>query len=441
MDEERTVKGQMQDENQKCYCSRCGKIMSSNNFYSYKDGSKSQICKSCLTAHVDNFNPQTFEWILEKMDVPYIPAEWNVLRNKAFAKNPRKMNGMSVLGKYLAKMKLKQWSKYSYADTDLLVQEMNQRRKEEDEQKKRYEAQLKVKLNEGKISAAQYKTLVSTETQQEQLNETEWGNKVTGYMFGKSQPQSYEQALQMVGNSFVESNFMSEDQLNNPGDELTRDDKQYLALKWGRLYTPSQWVYLEKLYNQFMQSFDIQGAARIDTLKMVCKTSLKMNEAIDTGDIQGYQKLSRVYDSLMKSAKFTEAQNKDGDSQSIDSVSALVDFVQAKAGAVPKYDCSQPKDIVDKIILDLKAYTKSLIYEDKSLAQEIEKYLKDKQIAEEMKKDQKKAKKKGLTKVQLSDEDFIDFKTERNGMRIHDDQLNDQLIEEEYLKRRVRPQE
>ena len=54
-----------------------------------------------------------------------------------------------------------------------------------------------------------------------------------------------------------------------------------------------------------MDSFDIQGAARIDTLKMICKTSLKMNEAIDCGDIDSYQKLSRVYDSMMKSAKFT----------------------------------------------------------------------------------------------------------------------------------------
>jgi len=34
-----------------------------------------------------------------------------------------------------------------------------------------------------------------------------------------------------------------------------------------------------------MDSFTIEGAARIDTLKMICKTSLKMNEAIDIGDI------------------------------------------------------------------------------------------------------------------------------------------------------------
>ena len=86
--------------------------------------------------------------------------------------------------------------------------------------------------------------------------------------------------------------------------DLTEEDKIYLAVKWGRLYKAEEWVALEKLYNEFMESFDIQGAARIDTLKMICKTSLKMNAAIDCGDTDTYQKLSRVYDAMMKSAKF-----------------------------------------------------------------------------------------------------------------------------------------
>jgi hypothetical protein len=58
------------------------------------------------------------------MDVPYIPVEWNVLRDRAFARDPYKMNGMSVMGRYLGKMKLKQWSKYCYADTAKLQKEM-----------------------------------------------------------------------------------------------------------------------------------------------------------------------------------------------------------------------------------------------------------------------------------------------------------------------------
>lgn len=76
-------------------------------FYTHRNGEKTDMCKKCLTMHIDNFNPDTFLWLLEKMDVPYVAEEWNILRDRAFAKNPN-LNGMSVFGRYLSKMKLKQ---------------------------------------------------------------------------------------------------------------------------------------------------------------------------------------------------------------------------------------------------------------------------------------------------------------------------------------------
>jgi len=92
----------------KIVCQKCNKAMEEENFYTYKDGTKTELCKKCLTMHIDNFNPDTFLWLLEKMDVPYIPEEWNVLRDRAYAKlGPIGINGMSVFGKYLSKMKLK----------------------------------------------------------------------------------------------------------------------------------------------------------------------------------------------------------------------------------------------------------------------------------------------------------------------------------------------
>ena len=60
-----------------------------------------------------------------------------------------------------------------------------------------------------------------------------------------------------------------------------------------------------------MNSFDIQDADTINTLILICKTNLKMNQALDAGDIEGFQKLSKVSESLRKSAKFTAAQNKE----------------------------------------------------------------------------------------------------------------------------------
>ena len=441
----RKLKGQQPDEKGKCTCQRCNRKLAQIQFYTYKDGSKCEICKLCLTAHIDNFDPNTFEWILEKMDVPYIPEEWNILRDKAFAKDPYKMNGMSVIGKYLAKMKLKQWKDSSYADTEKILKERQAERlkkeKAEAEQKSRYEAELKVKLSEGKITLAEYQTLVSTQTQNKELP-PQLGNVITGQHLSqqyqvRGQPKSYAEALSQAKNPFQEQNFLSEDEIPDPGEKLDKDDKLYLAMKWGRLYKPSQWVALEQLYNEFMNSFDIQGAARIDTLKKICKTSLKMDEAIDSGDIDSYQKLSKVYDNLMKSAKFTEAQNRDKDSNSIDSASAIVDFVQSHTGQIPRLHIDQPQDIVDQIIFDLKTYNRNLIYEDKSLAREIEKYLQDKRISEEMQKDKKEARAKGLDRPELEDQDFVQYKKALNHMSQLDKSLSDQQIEEDYKKRRV----
>ena len=109
-------------------------------------------------------SPWNFLWLLEKMDVPYIPNEWNVLREKAYAKDPYKMNGMSVFGKYLSKMKLKQWKQYTWADTEALQakakeEEINYRAQhpEMDEKDKK----IKEMYEQGLISEAQYKTYMN----------------------------------------------------------------------------------------------------------------------------------------------------------------------------------------------------------------------------------------------------------------------------------------
>ena len=165
-----------------------------------------------------------------------------------------------------------------------------------------------------------------------------------------------------------------------------------------------------------------------------------MNQAIDCGDVESYQKLSRVYDAMMKSAKFTEAQNKDKDGNNIDSASAIVDFVEAHSGEIPRYQCNQPKDIVDQIILDLKEYNKSLIYGDTSLAREIEKYLQDKRNSEDIKRSHQQAKANGTYTVELKDQDHIDYKDVISLMKEHDYNIDDQSIELQYQEGMVHQQ-
>jgi hypothetical protein len=56
--------------------------------------------------HVDNWNPDTYLWILQEVDVPYVPKEWDMLLAK-YGVDRAKLTGMSILGRYLSKMKLK----------------------------------------------------------------------------------------------------------------------------------------------------------------------------------------------------------------------------------------------------------------------------------------------------------------------------------------------
>ena len=131
--------------------------------------------------------------------------------------------------------------------------------------------------------------------------------------------------------------------------ELTDEDKLYLRLKWGKAYKPDEWIELEKLYNEMMESYDIQTAGHKDTLKLICKTSLKANQLIDMGDIEGYQKMSKVYDTLMKSGKFTAAQNKAAAGEYVDSISELVALCE-RDGFIPRYYTDGPQDKVDRTL-------------------------------------------------------------------------------------------
>ena len=385
------------------YCSKCGRTMAAQaNFYQYKDGTKCELCKACLTMHINNFEPDTFLPLLKQFDVPYIEEDWNVLRDRAYQKDPYKINGMSVFGRYLSKMKLKQWKDYSWADTEKLKQEREEKAKlygQPEEVIEQKQEEMRQAFENGEISEAQYESYKKI-----------YAPEPTPQSILPPDAAGAQQPTPADGFSYPVNGDFEQVELVDVGAELTQEDKVYLATKWGRLYRADEWVALEQLYNEFMNSFDIQGAARIDTLKKICKTSLKMDQAIDCGDIDSYQKLSRVYDAMMKSAKFTEAQNKEGKEDFVGSVGELVAYCEKTGGQIPRYEIKVPYDTVDKIIDDLKQYNKSLIYEDKSLADEIEQYLKNKQNAEQMKKDREEAKKKGLDQIELDDQDFINFK-------------------------------
>lgn len=382
-------------EKKQYYCKKCNRTMAEDQFYGsnnldkYPEG-KLDICKKCITMHVDNWNPETYVWILQECDVPYVPDEWMKLL-ESYGRDRSKVTGMTILGRYLSKMKLKQYKEYRFKDTEFL-QELADSKLEQTMKRQGYgAAEIAVAVEKNKVIVPE-------------------GGFIEP-VYQEPEVEDYFAQQSGADNDFV--------------DDLTEEDKTYLRLKWGKTYKPEEWVKLEQLYEEMMASYDVQGAGHIDTLKLLCKTSLKANQLIDMGDIEGFQKMSKVYDSLMKSGKFTAQQNKE-DGEFVDAIGQLVEICE-KEGFIPRYYIDKPNDRVDETLADMKGYTKTLVYEELNLGNLIEQSIKT-MMNEENKEEDEDIEEELLTLEELDELKDEDFEH-------HSDFLEDeQELDEEFMR-------
>lgn len=359
------------------YCKTCRRTMEENEFYQsyrldkYPEGRLPE-CKKCLTRHVDNYDPETYKWILEEIDVPYIEEEWTSLLSR-YSANPSKMTGMTVLGRYLSKMKLKQYRDYRWEDSERLNEQVQQRKAE-------------VMARQG-YSGDDIEKVLAEGTMPERPT------------IEKKEEEKPADPIDML-------------EPDGFADDLTEEDKKYLTLKWGKTYRPYEWVQLEKLYQEMMAAFDIVTPAHEDYLKLICKTSLKCHQLIDLGDIEGFQKVSRVYDTLMKSAKFTAAQNKAESGEYVSAIDELV-LLCEREGFIPRFYISKPNDRVDETLADLRNYTHRLVTEEMNLGNLIENAVRT-MAREEAKEedlettDEQELDLDAISKEVLNDEDFVE---------------------------------
>ena len=370
------------------YCEKCKRTMNAGEFYSsndlekYPNEGKFPKCKKCMTMHVDNWNPDTYLWILQEADVPQIPDEWNKLMS-TYARDNKKLTGMTIIGRYLSKMKLKQYKDYRWKDNEFL-QELANSKIEQTMKRQGYSA--------AEITQAIEKS--SFDIPDKPIEQPVYNDNTDDNGYYASGTEDY----------FAQPSDTDFD------DDLTDEDKLYLRLKWGKTYKPEEWIKLEQLYNEMMESYDIQSAGHIDTLKLICKTSLKANQLIDIGDIEGFQKMSKVYDSLMKSGKFTAAQNKAETGEFVDSISELV-MICEKEGFIPRFHTDDPMDRVDETLADLKYYTKTLVTEEMNLGNLIENAIKE-MAKEEAKEEDEDIEDEimSLDEINLlKDEDFAEY--------------------------------
>ena len=103
------------------YCNKCKKLLDekqfyySNNLEKYPNG-RLNICKKCITEKIDNYYPDTYLWILRECDVPYMPDQWMQIL-KYCEKEKINLTGITIIGRYLSKMKLASFRKFRWSHT------------------------------------------------------------------------------------------------------------------------------------------------------------------------------------------------------------------------------------------------------------------------------------------------------------------------------------
>lgn len=418
----------MSGTSQRITCERCGRTLVdvAGNFWTrhnHKTGEmeKVPICKDCLTHGIENDKPNTFMWVLELFDVPFVKSVWVEICRKKYKQDPLKYGSKSVMGTYIRTMNMNlKWSKFGFADTKVIIE---QEKKEEQrrqvilaQNKKMSENAAAVildnKINNGiepiegvpeKLTGApkayeftnrqseeQYKFNMSTSDDQiSQLPDDESNDVMDDLKEIKGVPVSplSEIVNTQLGTVDGQPNVLRPIDESKFLDQLEEKDIEYLSLKWGNNFMPSEWIKLEEMYQKYANEYEL-NIDREETLKQICKTSLKMDMAMDIGDIDQYSKLAKVQDALRRSAKFTDAQNKEEQNKYIDSIGELFAEVEREGGIVPRFDIkpNETQDKVDLTIKDMQAFTFNLVKNEMGLGNIIESYIKKLDEQDDMKK-------------------------------------------------------
>lgn len=409
-------------------CQKCGRVIPETNFFKKKDGTRFDYCKDCLTTYIKNDDPSTFDWILKEFDVPYIEPLWVSVAQAAYLRNPGTFSNKSVIGRYIRTTNMNPWRKWRYADSDAATEHwvnIHGRDNIVSEEKK---AEFKAKLDAGEITLEQYRTLTGDNqllmAYHEPLGATATKKEKILLGLDKASPEDHDwdeatkqklskkQAFHQVQQQIAEMQEKKEEAaLQNAVDtmmsympttidenemqiknSLTSEDIKYLTIKWGASFTPSEWVQMENLYNKYTNTYEM-NVDREEALKKICRTSIKMDKALEIEDFTSYKNLAGVLDQLRKSAKFTEAQNKEEQEAYIDSVGELVAAVERELEPGTFIDQFRPgidakEDKVDFTLKDMQAYTRNLVKNEMGLGDLIESYI---QKLEESEKAQKEA--------------------------------------------------
>lgn len=320
--------------NGKCFCPTCKKTLDEKNFFKTRrtDKHPSGIlpeCKTCITMKVDDGDLATILPILKEIDLPYYPSKWRELVQK------KPQGGASIIGKYVSMMRMNQYKKYFWKDSESLCQQEYESLlaafRQESDSETEAEKKAEAAQNLSDIQGTQMRTMTTA--------------PAPSTMYGLT-PETSKYGL-------------------------TQAEIDELKLTWGEDYTEDQFQQLEQLFNDMKEAYVIQDPIAISNAKMICKLTVKMNRFLDIDDVESSSKISRQLDTFIKTANLAPVQQKDRQ-QTTFAISQLAFLVEREGGFIPEFYIEQPNDKIDQILADMQQYTEHLVRGESNIAEMVE---------------------------------------------------------------------
>lgn len=345
-------------------CVKCGKTKSLNYFYASAAPTEKSpegvvpICKECVLQTYNPDDPNTFIPLLREADIAWVPGIYRDCYQKVI---DAKKSPIGILGRYMSRMKLGQYSNFRYSQS---VEAQTYYFSEETPDDPTHYGAANLPLGESYLGAVE--------------NVAARLKFPTGFSEGTSGgfvPSSVATAAP-AGLQVSPANGDFEHAAGGADDssavvQLTQEEDQYLQLKWGTLYNRSQLLRLEKEYLQMLQDYDIHTTNQKDYLRKICIASLRYDEALATNASDEAKRWGGLYSSLTKESGLQPAQGNETQADYMDSVGVLVKMAENNDDFIPRWDTTESRDKLDMILNDYKLFVKRLVSQNDDIADRI----------------------------------------------------------------------
>lgn len=156
-------------------------------------------------------------------------------------------------------------------------------------------------------------------------------------------------------------NYKNTNDLDISDDDIYEKATPDVKRKWGTGYSDKEYYELEQTWKDMITSNDINTPQHKKNLKLYCKLAVRVERALEDGDIKTFEMLNKQFSELQKNSGFRPIDKRSGsESAGIRSFSAIWEEVESD-GFIEPWDLEFSQDVIDKTIIYMSNYTRKIL--------------------------------------------------------------------------------